>query len=70
MKRILVTGATGYIGGRLVPMLLERGHKLRLLVRDARRLCDKPWVDQVEVLEGDVLDSKSVERALDGMEMA
>ena len=36
--RVLVTGATGYIGGRLVPRLLERGHRVRVLVRDPRRI--------------------------------
>ena len=49
---ILVTGATGYIGGRLVPRLLEAGYRLRVLARDAGRLQDRPWVGQVEVSLG------------------
>jgi uncharacterized protein YbjT (DUF2867 family) len=54
MAKILIFGATGYIGGRLVPRLLERGHQLRLLVRDPRKVSGKGWKD-VEVLEGDIL---------------
>jgi uncharacterized protein YbjT (DUF2867 family) len=54
--RCLVTGATGYIGGRLVPSLLERGHIVRCLARDPSKLRDLPWIDDVEVVRGDVLD--------------
>ncbi|MAT18110.1 MAG: hypothetical protein CMF56_06025, partial [Leifsonia sp.] len=52
--RILLTGATGYLGGRLAPRLLERGHDVRVLVRDRSRLRDVPWADDVEVVEGDL----------------
>jgi len=52
-KLILVTGATGYIGGRLVPRLLEAGYRVRCMVRDAARLKGRPWSEQVEILEGD-----------------
>ena len=41
-KLILVTGATGYVGGRLVPRLLEAGYRVRLLVRDRTRLARAP----------------------------
>ncbi len=44
----LVTGATGYIGGRLVPELLEAGHRVRVLTRSPERLRDHPWAGQVE----------------------
>jgi uncharacterized protein YbjT (DUF2867 family) len=67
---VLVTGATGYIGGRLVPLLLAEGHSVRVLVRDARRLRARPWVSQVDVVQGDVNDSRSLETALDGMDAA
>jgi uncharacterized protein YbjT (DUF2867 family) len=52
--RCLVTGASGYVGGRLVPLLLAHGHQVRWLVRSAHRLRDVPWAGQVEIVEGDV----------------
>ena len=68
--RILLTGATGYLGGRLAPRLLERGHDVRVLVRDRSRLRDVPWADDVEVVEGDLSDPDSVRRAFEGREIA
>ena len=67
---ILVTGATGYIGGRLVPRLLEAGYKVRVLSRDASRLQDRPWLAQVEVYEGDVLSPESLEKAMQDVSAA
>lgn len=64
---ILVTGATGYIGGRLVPRLLEAGYRVRCLVRDATRLQGRPWLDQVEVAVGDVLHPLSLPDAMQGI---
>jgi uncharacterized protein YbjT (DUF2867 family) len=61
---ILVTGATGYIGGRLVPRLLESGYRVRCLVRDVNRLQGYPWLDQVEVVQGDALDQTSLIEAM------
>lgn len=61
---ILVTGATGYIGGRLVPALLQAGFRVRCLVRDARRLEGRPWSDQVEVVEGDALEPDTLAPAM------
>ncbi|WP_327006020.1 SDR family oxidoreductase [Dactylosporangium sp. NBC_01737] len=52
--RCLVTGATGYVGGRLVPRLLAAGHEVRCLTRDPRRLRDVPWAGRVEIAAGDV----------------
>lgn len=54
-KSVLVTGATGYVGGRLIPRLLEKGYQVRVFVRDAIRLSGRSWVDQVEIVEGNVL---------------
>lgn len=67
---ILVTGATGYIGGRLVPRLLEAGRRVRCLARDPSRLTGRPWHDRVEVVRGDVLDADSLAPALDGVDTA
>ncbi len=68
--RCLVTGATGYVGGRLVPRLLAESHQVRCLARSAGRLRDLPWADQVEVVEGDVTTGAGLDRALDGIEVA
>ncbi len=69
---ILVTGATGYIGGRLVPQLLDKGHRVRCLARDPRRLSGRGWDEdpRVEVVAGDVLDGDSVARAMEGCSAA
>ena len=68
--RCLVTGATGYIGGRLAPRLLDDGHPVRCLSRSAARLRDVPWADRVEVVEGDLTDPDSLRAALDGIDVA
>ena len=54
-KLILVTGATGYVGGRLVPRLLDAGYRVRCLVRDPNRLQGRSWLQRVEVVTGDAL---------------
>lgn len=54
--RVLVTGATGYVGGRLIPRLLEAGHTVTVLVRDAARITGRNWLDEVSVIEGDLLE--------------
>ncbi len=56
-KKILVTGATGYVGGRLVPRLLEAGYRVRCLVRDPSRLLGFAWVKQVEIVTCDMRDA-------------
>ena len=65
----LVTGATGYIGGRLVPSLLERGHAVRALARDPDKLAGVDWRDRVEVARGDLGDPDSLAEAFDGMDV-
>ncbi|MET0989406.1 MAG: SDR family oxidoreductase [Glaciihabitans sp.] len=67
--KILVTGATGYIGGRLVPRLLDAGHSVRVMVRNPDRLADVPWADRVEVVRGDLGEAADVATAVDGMEV-
>ncbi|MFI5931507.1 SDR family oxidoreductase [Actinoplanes sp. NPDC051494] len=68
--RCLVTGATGYIGGRLAPRLMAAGHEVRALSRSAGRLRDVPWAPQAEIVEGDLSDPASLEAALDGVDVA
>jgi uncharacterized protein YbjT (DUF2867 family) len=60
----LVTGATGYIGGRLVPRLLAAGFRVRVLVRDPRRLTDVPWREDVDVVQGDLSDASTLAPAV------
>ncbi|WP_245793864.1 SDR family oxidoreductase [Streptomyces pini] len=68
--RCLVTGATGYIGGRLVPELLAAGHTVRCLARTPAKLRDYPWAGRAEVVRGDVTDAASVRAAMEGMDVA
>lgn len=68
--KILVTGASGYIGGRLVPRLLAEGHEVRAMTRDPRKLDSDPWRSDVEVKEGDVLDPDGLARAMEGCDAA
>ena len=67
---IAVTGATGYIGGRLVPRLLEAGYAVRCLVRDERRLEGRPWRSRVELAEADPLRPDTLPAALSGVTVA
>jgi len=69
-KLILVTGATGYVGGRLVPRLLEVGYRVRCLVRDRNRLQGRPWLDRVEVVNGDALVPGALTEAMKGVSVA
>ncbi|WP_329024450.1 SDR family oxidoreductase [Streptomyces sp. NBC_00690] len=68
--RTLVTGATGYIGGRLVPELLDAGHSVRTVARSPEKLRDHPWAKDVETVRGDVLDADSMARAMEGIDVA
>lgn len=68
--RVLVTGATGYLGGRLVPRLLAAGHEVRLIARHPSRLAEAPWADDVEIVEGDLTDRRAVDEAMTGVDAA
>ncbi|MEN8005928.1 MAG: NAD-dependent epimerase/dehydratase family protein [Candidatus Krumholzibacteriota bacterium] len=65
MNRILVTGSTGFVGGRLVSRLLERGEEVRVFVRDPGRL-DRSVRDRVEIVVGELRDGAAVDRAVAG----
>lgn len=68
--RCVVFGATGYIGGRLVPQLLETGHQVRVVARNPDKLAEAPWRQAVEIVSGDVTDLEEVGSALDGQQVA
>ncbi|MEV8093150.1 SDR family oxidoreductase [Kitasatospora sp. NPDC085879] len=68
--RCLVTGATGYIGGRLVPELLTAGRTVRCLVRDPGRLRDHPWRARVETATGDVTRPETLDPAFEDVDTA
>jgi uncharacterized protein YbjT (DUF2867 family) len=65
----LVTGATGYIGGRLVPELLDRGYVVRALARNPDKLGAVTWRDRVDIVRGDLDDEESLSAAFDGMDV-
>ena len=67
--RHLITGATGYVGGRLAPRLLAQGDAVRCLVRDPAKLRDVPWARDAEVVRGDLLDEDAVRRACVGVDV-
>ncbi len=69
-RLILVTGATGYVGGCLVPRLLERGYRVRVLVRDPARLSGRSWLPQVELVRGDLFSPDPVNRAVQDISAA
>jgi uncharacterized protein YbjT (DUF2867 family) len=68
--KIAVTGATGYIGGRIVPRLLDSGHDVICLARTPGKLDDRLWRDRVEVRRCDVLDEEQVRAGLSGCDAA
>ncbi len=67
---VLVAGATGYVGGKLVPCLLREGYRVRALVRDPGPVRNRPWSRQVEVAQGDVLRPETLLPAMEGVESA
>lgn len=69
-RRALVTGATGYIGSRLVPALLREGWTVRVLTRDGAKVKPRSWGEQVEVAEGSANDSEQLGAALADVDVA
>lgn len=68
-RRILLTGATGYVGGRLLPLLLKRGFQVRCLARRPEALRSEVHPD-VEVAAGDVLERTALDQPLQGIDTA
>ncbi len=70
--RVLVTGATGYIGGRLIARLVSMGHEVRAFGRSMEKMACRPWAShgKVELFEGDVLDLQVLNRAAIGCSTA
>jgi uncharacterized protein YbjT (DUF2867 family) len=66
----LVTGATGYIGGRLVPELLRAGFRVRAMARHPDRLQGREWFDDVDVVQADAQDPEQLAAAMDGVDVA
>jgi uncharacterized protein YbjT (DUF2867 family) len=69
-RLVLVTGASGYVGGCLVPLLLEKGCHVRVLVRDPSRLSGKSWFPHVEVAIGDTFSPGTLAGAMEGVSAA
>jgi uncharacterized protein YbjT (DUF2867 family) len=66
---VLVLGATGYVGGRLVPLLLDAGLRVRCLARTPGKIADLPWAGYVDVVRGDLLDESGLEPAFEGVDV-
>lgn len=69
-RRALVTGASGFVGARLIPRLLDDGWHITVLTRRARGLEGTPWRDLVRIVEGDADDPATLREALDGVQVA
>ena len=67
---VLVTGATGYIASRLIPQLLERGYRVRCLIRQSLRIKARAWFPYVEVVLGDVMEPSTLEPAMQDVHTA
>jgi len=70
VRKILVTGASGYVGGRLVTALLADGADVRVFVRDANKAQSHSWANQVEIATGNASDFQSTKDALTGVHTA
>ena len=66
----LVTGATGYIGARVVPLLLDAGWSVRVLTRSASKIEPRSWASRVDVVEGDADSRLVLEKACRGVDVA
>lgn len=71
-KRIFVSGATGYIGGRLIPRLVQAGYRVRAAGRNMDKLNSRPWskLEEVELAQVDLIEGSELTEALSGCEAA
>ena len=69
-RMILVTGASGYIGGGLIPRLLEKGYRVRCVAREPERLQAYAWSSQVEIRQADVVAGRSLGEVMEGVSAA
>ena len=70
MKKVLVTGATGYVGGRLVRALLEEKFAVRVYVRDEKKVKSLPWANDVEIKVGNANNYEANLAALESVDIA
>jgi len=68
-SRILIAGATGYVGSRLAPRLQIAGYNVRCVARKPEKLTNRQWTN-IEIVRGDIEDTESLRRAMNGMEIA
>ncbi|MBJ69119.1 MAG: hypothetical protein CL463_04375 [Acidimicrobiaceae bacterium] len=69
-EHITVTGSTGYVGGRLVPILLQNGYRVRCVTRSVGSLQDREWTGDIEIVEADLEEKNEVYDALRGSDRA
>ena len=69
-RKYLVTGASGYVGGRLVRALIDEKEDVRILVRDKHKIMGQPWATQVDICEGSAENFGDLQRALEGIHTA
>ena len=69
MEKVFITGATGFIGNNLVSKLLEKGYKVKILVRDKKKLNRFIWKDLIEIVYGDILEPESFSRKINDCEI-
>lgn len=68
-QRVTVIGATGYVGGQLVPRLIQQGHQVTCIVRNREKLQNRPWFSQVNSREGDVLDADGLKDLMENQDV-